>query len=281
MSKITLVAVFFNEGRKLPGYFKNVQGVADEITIVDCSSKDRTAEICRKNGALVIPSKYRYFEQNINKALSKVKKGDWALILDADERLSDELKREIRQAILRKDADVFFMKRINYLFDGFSTKSSINTWLPRLFRKGAVRYEHGIPHEPPKIYGRGARLPSLFFHYAYPGVQEYVKKMEEYLFQMPIEYAKTGRNKVRSSERDRRISRLFGDHGLRMMFLYPIVATINLLLRHRLILDGMRGIIYSICGGISVFLEEAAHYQQQSTAKRGIRIDWSREYPDR
>jgi len=141
--KITLVAVFYNEEKRLDGYFKNIRNVIDSAIVVDCSSTDKTRQICEKNGATVISSKYRYFEPNVAAALSRVKT-EWVMILDADERLSPALKNEIKEAARTGKADVFFIKRINYFFDGFSTKSSVNAYLPRLFRKGCVRWEQAM-----------------------------------------------------------------------------------------------------------------------------------------
>jgi len=106
-----------------------------------------------------------------------------------------------------------------------------------------------------------------------------VKKIEEYLFEMPEEFAKSGRKKVGSGERDKRVSMIFGKHGWRMMFVYPIFSTLNLLFRHALILDGMRGIVYSVCVGISAFLEEASYYHNREREKNGAALDWKREYP--
>lgn len=280
--KLTLVAVFFNEEQKLPGFFKNVKGLADRMVVIDCKSTDKTGEICRANGAEVTVSPFRYFEPNIGGALAKVD-GGFVLILDADERLSDGLKAEIKAVLSngKPPADVYFIKRNNFLFDGFSAKSSINAYLPRLFRKGCVYWEKGMPHEPPTVKGATARLSGIFFHYAYMGVPQYVKKMEEYIFQMPVEYAKSGRMKVLSSERDGRVSFIFGSHGIRMLLLYPAFNVLNHLFRHYLILDGMRGVIYSICAGISSFLEEATYQTVKSQEKNGIKMDWNQEYPDK
>lgn len=279
--KLTVVAVFYNEALRLSGYFKNVRGVADEIVIVDCSSTDATSKICRRNGAKVILSPYRYFEQNVNKALSKLNDGEWVLVLDADERLSPELKREIRVALGKPGADVYFIKRINYLFDSFSSKSTINTWLPRLFRKGSVRWEREMPHEKPVVDGKTARLSSIFFHYAYTSVPAYVQKMDEYLCRMPAEYAKKGKNRILIGERDSKISMIFGPHGFRRMFLYPPILVLNHLIRHRLALDGRRGAIFAVCAGIYAFFEEAIYYEMKSKEKNSVMIDWKKEYPDR
>ncbi len=277
--KITLVAVFYNEEAKLGGYFANVKGVVDEMVVVDCGSSDRTGEICRKAGATVIESSNRYFEQNVNKALARVQ-SPWVLILDADERLSPELKGEIKNAIQRPDADVFYINRINYLFDGFSTKSSINTYLPRLFRKGRVSWEMEMPHEIPKVSGRTARLKPLFYHYAFVGVPSFIRKMEEYLCRLPSEYAKKGKDKVLIAERNRMVALLFGTHGLRRLFIYPVAISLEHMLVRRLIFDGMRGVVFSIATGIYAFLEEAIHWETESKKKSLTAIDWGREFPD-
>ena len=278
--KITLVAVFYNEEQKLPGYFRNVSCAVDRMVVVDCGSSDRTGQICRRHGATVLSSPYRYFEQNVNRAIEEAGQG-WILILDADERLSEDLRKEIRVSVKGSDKDVFYIRRINYLFDGFSTKSAMNTYLPRLFRKGAVKWEREMPHEAPRVVGRAGRLSNLFFHYAYPSVPSFIKKMDEYLCRMPAEYAKRGKKRILIGERDSRVSLLFGAHGLRRMFLYPPALFLNHLFRRGLILDGMRGVIFSASAATYSFFEEAIYWETESKMKRGVRIDWSREYPER
>lgn len=277
---VTLVAVFFNEEAKLDGYFRNVKGVADRIVVVDCSSTDRTAEICRKNGATVVKSPYRYFEQNVNRAMEKVET-EWVLILDADERLSRELKAEIRGAARSNLADVCFVRRINYLFDGFSTRATINNFLPRLFRKGAVRYEQEVPHEIPAISGRKANISGLMYHYAYPSLQQFLRKTQEYLFEMPAEFAKKGQARISAGERNSRVKFLFGTHGWRMLLLFPLFRFVDFLVFRRLALDGMRGLGFSFCAAINVVLEELAYWEAGSNKESGAVFNWNKEYPER
>ncbi len=280
MDEITLVAVFYNEAERLQGYFKNVKSVADKIVVVDCGSTDRTAEICKKNGATVIMSPYRYFEQNVNRAMGRVET-EWALILDADERLSPGLKKEMRAAAAKGDADVYYVRRINYLFDGFSTRSTINNFLPRLFRKGAVRYEQEIPHEIPVISGKRAKLSGLMYHYAYPSLLHFLRKTQEYIFVMPAEFAKKGQARVSAGERNSRVKLLFGTHGWRMLLLFPLFRFVDFLVFRRLALDGMRGVVFSFCAAINVVLDEIAYWESKSKKKSGTVFDWGREYPEK
>lgn len=279
VNKITLVAVFYNEAEKLPGYFKNVSGVVDEMVVVDCNSTDGTAKICKANGAKVIKSNIRYFEQNINKALSAAQT-EWLLIVSADERLSTRLKKEIRGAVRHAEGtDIFAFKRINYLYEGFSTKSGINRFEPRLFRKGHVYWANETPHEPETVVGKVKRLGGLMYHYSIVSIGAFLEKTYDYVCKLPSEFAKRG--KVATfGERDRRVSLIFGTHGLRMLFLFPIFRTLDNLVRQRLILDGMRGLVHSILAGVHAFLEEASYWEISSKKRQGAVLDWKKEYPD-
>jgi glycosyltransferase involved in cell wall biosynthesis len=272
---LTLVAVFFNEELRLPGYFENVKGVFDEMIVVDCSSTDASDSICKKSGAEVISSSVRYFEQNVNKALSRVK-GGWVLILDADERLSPELKKNVREMIADGKVDVYMVKRHNYLFSGFSKYETCNTHIPRLFRIGHVVREKEEPHETPKIYGRTKKTENAILHYVYPDVRSWLVKTEDYLIHLPEEHSKTGKKRMLMGERNLGIAIIGGRHGLRRLFIYSPLHVLNYLFRHQLILDGAKGIIFSICCGIYVFLEEAIYWQ----GKQKREFDWKSEYPD-
>ena len=280
MPKLTLVAVFYNEEQKLPGFFRNVRGLPDEIVVVDCGSSDRTREICVANKAEVIKSPLRFFETNIHRALEKVNT-EWVLILDADERLSPELKADITRAVAVGGADVFLIKRVNFLFDGFVRKSKINAYIPRLFRKGHLVWAKQTSHEKPQIIGKQAKLRGDLFHYAFTGMDVFVKRLYEYAFELPVEFGKIGRKKTSIGEKDWRVALLFGTHGWRMLFLFPLFTVFDMLFLRRLVLDGMRGIVYSLCGGFSSFIYEAAYWEQESRRKHGMKIDWSREYPEK
>lgn len=278
--KITLAAVFYNEAQKLPGYFKNVRGVVDDMIVVDCSSKDGTAEICRKNGAKVITSPYRYLEQNLNLIFPLVKT-EWVLLLDADERLSPEMKISVREAAKKGGADIYVTRRINYLFEGFSYQAKYNNCVTKLFRKNAVRWETEMPDENPKKYGVRKNLPGYMLHYPHPSILDWMKKTEDYLRNIPIEFGKKNQKQIYMGEKVPLIALFFGVHGFRRLFLYPIFHIFNYLVRHRMILDGVRGVIFSICQGMQVFIEEASYYERSRKQKYGLTFDWSREYPDR
>jgi len=283
LEKITLAAVFYNEEEKLPGYFENVRGVFDEIVVVDCSSTDRTAEICRKNGAKVIKSSIRYFENNAARLIEDSPDG-WIFILDADERLSPELKGEIRKAVEGNSGRfaAFTVNRREYLFNGFAKKGRMDiSPIVRLLRKGKFH----IPPEPHSTYvvnGATGRVENgMIRHYNLTSFGFFMRKIERYLLDLPTEFGKAGNTaRVNIGERNRGISSLFGKHGFRRMFLFPPVQTLNYLIRHRFILDGTRGWVYSVGMGIYAFMEEALWWDAQEKEKIGKRLEWGKEYPE-
>jgi|GEM_PF-2472722 len=280
MHKITVIAILYNEEKRLEGYFKNIAGVADSVVVVDCGSSDRTVEICKKHGAKVVESKARFFEPNIGRLLNAAPEG-WLLVVSADERLSEALKLEMREALEKhgSSTDVFFIKRINYLFDGFSTRSTINAFEWRLFRKGSVTWPKRTPHEVPLVSGRTRRLENVMYHYAYTDTECFVRKMQEYIFVLPSEFTKEKKVAVTSGERDWRIRAFFGSHGFRKHYVYPVFRVFDLLFRHRLVLDGWRGLNYAILNGFYEFVDETVHWERASKAEKKSTLDWSQEYP--
>ncbi len=282
MERITLMAVFYNEEEKLPGYFRNVEGLFDEILVVDCGSTDQTAQICKENGAKVFKSNVRYFENNVNTLIDAAKDG-WVFILDADERLSPEIKGEIRRAVNENTGCAAFgINRREYLFSRFAKSGRLNL-VPnvRLLRKGKFTYPPE-PHSTPKIQGRTGLIQKGFIlHYNLVSMPFFLQKLTRYLLDMPVEYAKAGNDKrVNIGERNQRIYSIFGKHGIRRLLLFPPVQVLNYLFRHRFILDGMNGFAYSLGMGMYAFFEEAI-WQDIELRKKGKNLDWRNEYPEK
>ena len=90
--KISAVIITFNEEDRLPDALASLQGVADEIVVVDSYSTDRTAEIARQARATVCQNRFEDYGQQKNFAMQKAGH-EWILNLDADERVSPELKQ--------------------------------------------------------------------------------------------------------------------------------------------------------------------------------------------
>src|ERR1039458_9023973 len=95
-SRVSLLIPTFNEEVNLPDCLASVGGWAKDVWVVDSCSADRTVEIAREAGANVVRHVFAGYAQQKNWALENVPfRGDWVLILDADERVPPELAAEI------------------------------------------------------------------------------------------------------------------------------------------------------------------------------------------
>src|SRR5438105_9885251 len=94
MPAISAILITYNEQADLPDALQSLRGVADEIVVVDSGSADRTREIARELGARVVSCPFTNFGEQKNFAAAQAAH-DWVLSLDADERLSGELRESI------------------------------------------------------------------------------------------------------------------------------------------------------------------------------------------
>src|SRR3990167_10188640 len=94
---LSVIVLTKNEEHMIADCLKCVS-FADEVVVIDDMSTDKTAQTARKSGAKVFERKLNNFASQRNFGLSKAS-GDWVLFIDADERVPDELFKEIYEAI--------------------------------------------------------------------------------------------------------------------------------------------------------------------------------------
>src|SRR4030043_2175066 len=96
--KISVAMITYNEEGNIRDCLNSVQW-ADEIVVVDGSSRDKTREIAKEMGARVIKTANKlFFDTNKNLAIEACQ-SEWILLLDADERISPDLAKEINTTI--------------------------------------------------------------------------------------------------------------------------------------------------------------------------------------
>jgi glycosyltransferase involved in cell wall biosynthesis len=117
---------------------------------------------------------------------------DWVLIIDADERITPELEREIRQAIRRTDVDGFYLNRRFWFLGGWIRHCGyFPSWNLRLFRHRQGRYEQveidddiasgdNEVHEHVLLNGRAEFLSAAMEHYAFPDIATFIEKHNRY-----------------------------------------------------------------------------------------------------
>ncbi len=148
MSKISVYTIAYNEAEKVAATIESVRW-ADEIIVVDSWSTDGTAEIAAKLGAKVVQVEFKGFGDLRNQALAACS-NEWIFSLDADERCTPEVQREIRDLIDSPDApDAFWVPRRNFFMGKWIKHSGWypNYRQPQLFRRGCMHYDQKPVHE--------------------------------------------------------------------------------------------------------------------------------------
>jgi len=143
--KISCVLITYNEAQQIVSCLRSLDGVADEIVVVDSGSKDNTVQLCQKYGARVFFAPFDGFGRAKNIAVGKASH-EWILSIDADEQLSPELRKQLLQ--LKKEnppLSGYYIRRQNIAFG-----ISITHWWEyqlRLFRKTKGRFVERKVHE--------------------------------------------------------------------------------------------------------------------------------------
>ena len=181
---ISVVINTLNEEKNLPHALNSIKDLADEVVVVDMMSDDKTQEIAKEMGAKVYEHKREgYVEPARNFAIQKAL-GEWILILDADERISKNLKKKLKSIAEKSDADYYRLPRKNIVFGKWIKNSR---WWPdyniRFFKKGYVEWNE-IIHSVPITSGKGADLEksedNAIIHNHYETIEQYITRMNRY-----------------------------------------------------------------------------------------------------
>lgn len=177
-------------------------GFADErLVLVDAATRDRTREIARSLGARVEERTFDNFAAQRDAALS-LASGEWILFVDADERVTPELCREVLATIDRPGAcRGFWIPRHNYLMGRVVRHAG---WFPdyqlRLLERGAAHFDPArLVHEGALVDGLVGHLREPLVHFNYRTLAEFVDKQERYCpFEAQRWLARFGRPRARA-----------------------------------------------------------------------------------
>lgn len=196
MKNLSVVILAKNEEGNIKSAIKSVD-FADEIIVIDDNSTDNTGKIAAKAKANVyVHSLENNWAQQRNYGLKKAK-GKWVLFLDADERITKELKNEIIQAIedpfIRTEA--FYFKRRDFLW-GKELKhgETANVRLVRMARPGVGKWVRHV-HEEWKVLGRKKEFKYPIYHYPHETVGEFLSSIRR----MSLLHAEANREEGKKS----------------------------------------------------------------------------------
>lgn len=152
----------------------------DERVVVDSGSEDDTVQIAEGKGARVSVHAFEGFGHQRNHAMS-IAQGDWILSIDADERVSPALAAEIQRAMSVGMFDGYAMPRSSS-FCGRKMRHSgwYPDYVPRLFKRGRVRWSDDLVHERPICDGPVTRLSEPLIHFPIRRIEDALRRMDSY-----------------------------------------------------------------------------------------------------
>jgi len=182
MIPLSVVIITFNEEKNIARCIESVQDIADEIIIVDSFSTDRTKEICEKYNVKFFQQKWSGYTEQKNYANS-LSANDLILSLDADEAISEELKKSILK--LKSTDKQHFVGQVNRLTNYCGKWIFHCGWYPdrkiRLFNRKTAKWT-GTIHEklsyPDDI--EVIQLKGDLEHYSYHTIGEHIKQADKF-----------------------------------------------------------------------------------------------------
>jgi glycosyltransferase involved in cell wall biosynthesis len=152
------------------------------VVIVDTASTDGTIAIAQEFGATIAqPADWPGFGPQKNRALD-LATGDWVLSLDADERLTPELRAEIATCLANPGkTSCFAIPRLSWYCGRFIRHSGWNPdYVDRLFRRGTARFSDDLVHERLIPNGSVAKLKNHMLHYSFMNYSQVLQKIDRY-----------------------------------------------------------------------------------------------------
>ena len=182
MPTLSVILITRNEEANLADCLTSLEGIAQQIVVVDTNSTDSTLEIARSHGAVISqPADWPGFGPQKNRALD-LATCEWVLSLDADERLTPALRSEILTAIHHSaHVDCFAIPRLSWYCGRFIRHSG---WSPdyvdRLFKRGTARFSEHLVHERLIPDGQVAKLENPMLHYSFMNFSQVLQKIDRY-----------------------------------------------------------------------------------------------------
>ena len=269
MNKLSVVLAVFNEEKNLEACLTSVKDVADEIVIVDGSSTDQTVAIAKKfNVRILITDNPPIFHINKQKAIDMAT-NEWILQLDADERVSPALAKEIMKVIAMNDEEIesyqqslvkrklflrhqeilekrdgeigtkngsytaFFVPRLNYFLGRYMRYGGVYPdGVIRLIRKGKAYLPCKDVHEQMVVEGKVGWLSHDLYHIDSPTFSRYLARNKRYIDLLAKDLHKSKKNTT-----------LFAP--VQYLIFLPVWWFLLTYVRHKGFRDGWPGLVFS------------------------------------
>jgi glycosyltransferase involved in cell wall biosynthesis len=178
---VSVLVPTLDEELNLPECLQSVAWT-DEVFVVDSFSHDRTTEIARAHGAQVVQHAFESYSRQKNWALDTLPfRNEWVLIVDADERVTPELRCEIERELASAHYDGYYLNR-RFIFLGTWIRHAgwYPSWNLRLFRHRLGRYDQREVHEHVVLNGRVGYLQTDLLHHDRRGLEAFIARHNTY-----------------------------------------------------------------------------------------------------
>lgn len=251
MEPVSACTIVLNEERNIRDCLESI-GWADEIVVVDAFSEDRTVAICREFTDRIYQRKWTGFYDQLRFAF-QLAKNPWIFYIEADERVSPELKEEIQRelSVNANPWDGFSVPRLTHYLGKWIYHGS---WYPdrlnRLFQKEKLILIGPNPHLKMRIDGEVKGLQGNLLHFTGPDISWFLKKMDHYTETI-------AENKCEQDKACRLRDLLFRPPA-RFLKSYLLKAGFR---------DGMHGFIIAVMGAFYVFTKYAKLWDMEQKRK--------------
>jgi len=237
---LTVIVPTFNEEENIAACLESVAW-ADDLFVVDSFSTDRTLEIARTYTSHIVQHEYVNSATQKNWAIPQAK-SDWVMVLDADERVTPELRARIQRILADGTPhDGFRIRRMTIFFGKLIRHCGWHhDYLTRLWRNGKGRYENLHVHADVIVDGSVGTIREHFLHNTYRSMDQYLEKFGRYTTWSAADLYDRGKRAT------------WANLSLRPMWRFLRMFV----LRHGF-LDGKHGLILCSLAAYSVFMKYA------------------------
>ena len=239
---VACVVITKNEEANIQDCLRSAQW-ADELIVVDAESADKTVELARACGAKVSVRPWPGFGLLKNFGMAQAS-SDWILILDADERVTEELCAEVRTCIerWRTGASVAYrIPRRNFFYGAWVRGAGVYPdYQVRLFRRGLAQYNDVAVHENLIVDGKIGMLAGHLDHYTERRIRDHFKKFGLYTTLAAQEKSKTVRTV-----------------GWTDLVFRPLVVLVKTYVLKQGFRDGVNGLIVCVFASMYTFVKYA------------------------
>lgn len=245
-ASLSVIVVCKNEADRIDECLRRVAAWADEIVVFDSGSEDETVSIVRRYTDRIWETDWQGYSRQKQRALEECRM-DWVLSLDADEYVTEELKREIDARLNGgPDAVAFRIPWVSHVFGGFVFFGADGRYHKRLFRREHARFNRADVHEDVEVEGSIATLSGPVLHHTFRDYAHLRQKFTQYALLSAAAIARRRR-------------------GVSMpeAFLRAVVAFLLLYFRRMGFADGRRGLLMAMAYASYTFDKYAAAWTFQ------------------